>query len=390
MALVDIYAVTPPHASVGVSRASAAVLSFFPTSSTKPPMASKLPRELIRDVLKLLQDDKPSLRCCALIHPTWMALAQTYIFQTITLDNDMAWSRILTVLEGSPHLRKLVHRILIVRGNKTDTMPLLPVDAARIPNLLPCVEALSVTGVEIDTLLVEALQCLKQLSLKHCTVPYMSPVPSDEASTRPRGAPRIHTLRFENCMCTDTLDWLQRIGAVGCVAHAVYALPTLDRRDFERWLRFVAAEPALVTLESPLPPLHRNGDEMHQCLVASHVTRLRLETPAWHPSLSAPGLARYLLNATLPALTHLRVGYINTATFLATTEDVAILPTTLAARLQELVVNVVEDVTREDELRLRVVFGLARRPDVMQIARDDDPRPGLPPNTHLAVLVNST
>jgi hypothetical protein len=102
-------------------------------------MAASQPPELIEQILDELNGDLPSLRACALLHPSWVPASQDRLFHTVSVDRVEKWNSLVQLLQTRPHIRALIRRLewAIPRAGKRSVAIAEP-----SPTLFPRVEHL--------------------------------------------------------------------------------------------------------------------------------------------------------------------------------------------------------------------------------------------------------
>jgi hypothetical protein len=247
----------PKHETTA-SAAPQRLTSLVPLPCGRPrAMAGPLPYELFENILDLMDADVETLKSCASVNSTWRGPVQARLFRTITLDHDMAWPGLLNVLETTSHLHLLVRNIRLKRGSNRNPLPLTPTEGGRIPALLPNVDTLVIRGMQVDTVLVQALPNLRTLELYKCPHPLRSPCIAPNIGKR---MPQLHVLRLLHTRVEDPIEWLEGMGALAQLRRAEVVFDYAESLSWSAWTSFVAAHPTLKELTMPVSGKRRTNE----------------------------------------------------------------------------------------------------------------------------------
>ncbi|KAF5368215.1 hypothetical protein D9615_010517 [Tricholomella constricta] len=88
-----------------------------------PPMAARLPSELLHLILEHLDDLPKTLQSCALISHTWYPTSQAHIFHTVLITKKSQCQRLNNHLALWPHILPHIHRLSLHISPSPDCAP---------------------------------------------------------------------------------------------------------------------------------------------------------------------------------------------------------------------------------------------------------------------------
>jgi hypothetical protein len=200
-----------------------------------------LPSDIIPDVLEYITptENYPTRRLgqLALVNSTWTRPAQKLMYRDITVWSTKLWIRLLGHLELFHHLRRFVKRLSLYRHVEVFFAGDGPVTQSLIPELLPCVEELS---VDLDCLLlVPLLPALVRLELQDSDNWVIGESPFD-AALWPSTMRSVRVSQWSQP--PSLLEWLDANPAVNpIIAADVAGLPS----DLPRFCSFLEEHPTI-------------------------------------------------------------------------------------------------------------------------------------------------
>jgi hypothetical protein len=203
-----------------------------------------LPLDLLPDVLEhtFMTENLPERRLgqLGLVNSTWTQPAQRRMYRDISVWNNGSWIRLLDHLELFHHLRRFVKRLSLY--HRVDLEVFFadegPVTQSHIPELLPCVEELSVES-DLSLLLVPLLPALLKLELQDSDSWVIGESPFD-AALWPSTMRSVCATQWKQT--SRMLEWLSNNPAVNPIITAdVAGLPS----DLPRFCSFLEEHPTI-------------------------------------------------------------------------------------------------------------------------------------------------
>ncbi|KDQ58645.1 hypothetical protein JAAARDRAFT_675253 [Jaapia argillacea MUCL 33604] len=246
-------------------------------SLDQPPV---LPQELVDNIIDHLYSDTLTLRACALTSRRWLHTARYHIFHRISIRIDVDLTRLLHLLQNSPHIPPYIHILSLIgrQNNRIQNYLLLQQLLPNIDELIlqcfelfdTCDEFLDLfynhfTGIKSLQLLgctlgnanylvdlLSAKPNLESILLRYNTVHYL-PDPSNPVKRR--ALPQLKSISTDSLFTRDpTIEKTLIHGSFPCL-HTLDLEPVkvLNLNDFESVTALLKkVSPTLVNLSIPL------------------------------------------------------------------------------------------------------------------------------------------